>query len=237
MVNLVTRFDLEVYIEGECVDLCIPTEQFAGESSWHKWFNNKLTTRFLEQGMFPNTPAQQLQFYNDLNDQQRLSLIISDKEQYVGTISLSSINLYKRTAEIALLFGEKSKSSRANLLALESMSLVTTHAFEQMGLKRISAGQHASLSKWQNRMELIGYRLEGIKKRAFIKGNEVADSVTLATTLDDYQKILSVRNKLWDSYEMMLARISDLPSIKFADLLNQFLEEEGSKYYDKIFKL
>lgn len=237
MNNPVNKYNLDILIQGEFVDLCIPNEDFATNSTWFKWFNSLKTTRFLEQGIFFNTVHDQIDFYRSMKSQNRLGLIISDKSHYVGTISLSSINLIKRIADIALLFGEDSESENKDLLALESMALMTNHAFEVMGLKRISAGQHIKLKKWQQKLELIGYRLEGIKKMGFIKGSEEADSVSISITINDFKKIISVRERIWDSGEKMRIRLNKMPKTPFVDKLRDFIDSEGEKYYNTIFNL
>jgi RimJ/RimL family protein N-acetyltransferase len=238
MKKKTTDFNLNKFLVGENVDLCIPSVAYAQDSTWHSWFNNPRTTRFLEQGIFPNTPENQVAFLkNSLANSNRLILIISDKFSYIGTISLSSINLDKKTAEIALLIGEESNSLNSDLLALESMALITQFAFDRMGLIRISAGQHEKLYKWQRRLELIGYRIDGFKRDAFIKGPEVANSVSISVTKSDFELIIDYRDKLWDSSEKMKLRIQNMPKECFTEKLKQLIINDGSKYYEKIFTL
>lgn len=42
-------------------------------------------------------------------------------------------------------------------------------------------------------MSLIGYRLEGIFKNAFVKGKEVVDALRICAHFEDYQKIIATR--------------------------------------------
>jgi len=170
MKNKVTDFLLAVFIQGETIDLCIPTLQYASDSTWYSWFNDLHVTRFMEQGLEVNTQEKQVDFYKGLTNSNRLSLIISDKTDYIGTISLSEINLVKKTGEIALLLGSKSLQPNSDMMALEAMARLTTFAFAQMGIERISAGQHHKLIRWQQKLELIGYKIEGIKKQGLEKG-------------------------------------------------------------------
>ena len=236
--NKVEEYNLEVFIAGELIDLCIPTKEFAENSNWFSWFNDKKTTRFLEQGIFPNTPEEQIRFYNTLG-KDRLSLIISDRERYLGTISLSSIDLYKRTAEVALLIGNKSVKEYSNYFALEAMALITEHGFRTIGLNRISAGQHILLRKWQNRLEILGYKLEGIKTNAFIKGSEIADAVFIAVTQTDYEKLAKNRGgKLWDGLFSMEKRMSEMNQVSpLMDEFKDFFLTARKDYYEKIFNL
>ena len=66
---------LDVFISGEQIDLCIPTEEFARDSDWYTWLNNKQITRFLYHGAMPNTANTQLDFFKKENSS-RLLLII-----------------------------------------------------------------------------------------------------------------------------------------------------------------
>lgn len=238
MNNPVSKYNLDVLIAGENIDLCAATEEFARTSTWYKWFNDPVTTRFLEQGIVPNTAEGQVEFYRQLlKSQDRISFIISDKEQYIGTISLSFLNYYKRTADIALVVGEKSQSKNADLLALEAMARVTEFAFERVGLKRVSAGQHEKLLKWQCRLEILGYRLEGYKAKGFLKGPEESNSVIIGVTADDYQVIKKHRTKLWDSSDKIRERIKAMPSVPFVESFKKFLSNEGEQYYQTVFSL
>jgi RimJ/RimL family protein N-acetyltransferase len=238
MKKKISDFNLNVFIGGENVDLCIPTIKYAEESSWFNWFNSPKTTRFLEQGVFPNTPENQIKFLqNSIESSDRLILMICDKDSYIGTISLSSINLNKKTADIAILIGEESNSPNSDLIALESMSLLTKFGFDRMGLIKISAGQHEKLYKWQRRLELIGYRIEGIKRHGFIKGNEVANSVLISIVKSDFEIIEKFRGTLWDSSVKMLDRIQRIPQESFTEKLKNLIQQEGENYYLKLYQL
>ena len=68
---------LDVFIEGETIDLCIPTLEFAQKSDWYKWFNNPYTTQYLEHGIFPNTPEKQMNFFQNTKEDRLLLIIVS----------------------------------------------------------------------------------------------------------------------------------------------------------------
>ena len=42
---------LEVFINGENINLCKPDKDFALNSDWYNWFNDQKNTKFLEQGI------------------------------------------------------------------------------------------------------------------------------------------------------------------------------------------
>ena len=123
-------------------------------------------------------------------------LIIFDKtDNFIGVISLSSINFEKSSADIALILNQDKKIgpvAKNFLSSLEAIALMTEHAFENLGLQRIAAGQSAELDKWQNLMEITGYKIEGINKNKFVKGLKRKNVMMISCSINDY---LYLKNK------------------------------------------
>lgn len=232
---------LSVFIEGELINLCVPIREYALGSDWYSWFNHKATTRYLEQGIFPNTPEQQIEFFESLKDKRRLCLIIQRKSdgEYIGVVSLSSLNLEKKLGELAIVISrekEKKGIAESALIPLEAIARISEWGFVQMGLGRISAGQHTGLRGWQRRMEIFGYRVEGIFRAGFVKGMETADLVRIACLREDYLRICKNRGCYWPGADQAMKRIKTLPKICLAERLEQFMNTEGEAYYKDIFK-
>jgi RimJ/RimL family protein N-acetyltransferase len=228
---------LDIFIPGETINLCIPTTAFARESVWYSWFNDTQTTRYLSQGAFPNTPYLQEQFFLSQKGD-RMTLIICGRDsQPLGVISLSSIDMIKKTCDIAIVVDVNSGKRMTPYISLEAIARVTEHGFNALGMEKISAGQHINLAGWQQRMELLGYRIEGIQRKKFVKGRERADTMSIGCTYEDFLEIHTHRGSLWDSMESMKRRIGGLPKEKFSVQLQSFIEKEGNKYYKNIFSL
>lgn len=228
---------LDVFISGENIDLCVPTREFADKSDWCSWFNDSKITRYLEQGVFPNNPSLQVNFL-EKQQKERLLLIISNKKEYLGVVSLSSINFFKKSAEVALVMNSALDVLKAPLISLEAIARITEHGFQMMGLNRISGGQHINLSTgWGQRMELLGYRVEGINHHSFVKGRDIADGILLAVVYEDYIKIKNKRGQYWDSAIKMKDRFKKLPQNRFIDCLQTFMREKGESYYENIYNL
>jgi RimJ/RimL family protein N-acetyltransferase len=228
---------LDIFIPGETINLCIPTAAFARESAWYSWFNDTQTTRYLSQGAMPNTPYLQEHFLlTQKND--RLTLIICGRDSRpLGVTSLSSIDLIKKTCDVAIVVDVNSSKRMSPYISLEAIARVTEHGFNALGMEKISAGQHINLAGWQQRMELLGYRIEGIHRKKFVKGRERADTMSIGCTYEDFLEIYAHRGSLWDSMESMRRRIGRLPKEKFSLQLRSFIEKEGNAYYKNIFSL
>ena len=229
---------LDIFITGENIDLCIPTYDFALEGTWNNWFNNPRITKYLEQGLFPNSREIQKDFFlSETKAQTRLMLIIATKQQaYKGVVSLSNINLTKGIAEVAIVVDDRIEKKSSPYAALEAISLITEHGFNVLGLNRISARQNINLGGWQQRMELVGYRLEGIHKNEFVKGRLVENSISIACIYDDFEKIVKKRGRLFDGTAEMKERFKSLPKTPFSQTLSSFLDESVKNYYEKLWK-
>lgn len=225
---------LDVFLKGEGANLCIPTEEFALNSDWYSWFNDSHINMFLDWGDVPNTREAQLSFFRNEHGR-RLILIIESQDRYVGVCSLSSINHQKRSAQFSIVVNHKHLDVKsAPFVALEAAALITEHGMTAMGLDRIWASQHARLASWGQRLELLGYRVEGIAHGGFRKGRDQSDLLLIACTYEHYQRVIERRKRLWDTKEKMTKRLAALPQNRFSGRLRGFFDEEGSLYYSEI---
>ena len=229
---------LDVFIEGEFVDLAIPTEHFASGDIWYRWFNNRNINQYLEQGLFPNTQQSQVNFFNSMGGD-RLALIVQNKTGIaLGVVSLSFINFQKRSCDFAIVIDSLADIRVSGFGALEASALIIEHGFKSLGLKRINAGQHVDLLDWQKRLELIGFRLEGYHRNKFVKGAATADAVSIAALYDDYCDICANRNgKLWDTAENMRKRVKNLPKESARHKLEHVFAKELDSYYREVYRL
>ena len=75
------RYKLDKFIHGETINLNIPNINFAKKSNWYKFFNSDKNTKFLDHGVFPNTADKQIKFFSNIKNDNRLVLIICDKDE------------------------------------------------------------------------------------------------------------------------------------------------------------
>ena len=229
---------LKILKYGETVDLSIPTAEFALNSDWYSWFNREDLTKYLYWGNTKNTPELQLNYFNNLGKDRKVFIIQTKKKKPCGVISFSKIDLKTKSADWAIVKDNKIEPDNKLISSLESVALLIEYGFEELGLKRINAGQHEDLKGWQNRLELIGFKLEGIQENKYVYYNEVSDSHSICCQYDDYKKIKKFRgNKIWDGKIKMLDRIKKLPKKSFRNSLENFYKNERSDYYKKFFYL
>jgi RimJ/RimL family protein N-acetyltransferase len=194
----------------------------------------KKITKYLEHGVYPNTKEDQKKFLNSIDN--KLVFIVSNKNNYFGVISLSNNNFKIKTAEIGLALKTQSKYNFFS--PLESIALITEHAFEVLGVKLIYGGQHVDLEKWTIMMELVGYKVEGIHENRFIKGMGVNNTVSISCNIQDYIFLKKIRKKLWDGNKYFLKRIKKIRKIRtYLDILKTLYDKDRKIYYKKIHTL
>lgn len=205
-----------VFLAGETIDLVVPDKAAVDNTDWYAWFNDPEVTRFLGQGLYPNSRRQQHAYLDSVNipGGERIVLLIRAKDvaRVVGVASLSRINWIARSAETAIVVGERPGTSASLFYGLEAKALLTRHAFDTMGLERVGGGQAMGLAKWQNLQVLFGFRPEGIARGAFRKGGRVEDQILTGCTRADYERVKAARaGAYWPGRRRLLELMRALP--------------------------
>ena len=222
------------FYTGETIDLVVPTIEHVENSSWSDWFNNQKTNQFTNHAIFPNTIEAQRDFFLGLGNS-RFSLLVTAKDRKVpiGTVSLSGIDFRRRLAAIAIVMDTQTEERVSAFASLEALATLTQHAFDVMGLDRIEAGQvYPGLARWNQLLELLGYRSEGFKRAAFSRGHVVSDEVTMACLYSNYRKIADARDGvLWPGTHAVIGLVRALPKKSFAQTLDEAHRMLEAEYF------
>lgn len=126
------------YVVGKLVYLRHPTEEDA-LGKWHEWFSDEETTKDLADRFWPNSKEAQLQFVKTLGDRSRLALsvVVKETDRHIGVVSLSSINLIHRYADVAIVIGEKEFHKGA--YSVEAFGLILRVAFLRLNIRTIKS--------------------------------------------------------------------------------------------------
>ena len=220
----------EIFIPGETIDLVIPSLRAISHDNWHSWFNDPETTRYSNYGLFPNTPKKQIDFLSSLQEPncRRLVLLIMPKnvDHAVGVVSLSNIDFIHRSAETAVVIGERPTAKKSMFWAMEAKARIVQHGFETLGLRRIGGAQTMPLAVWQNYQLLFGFRPEGVARESFAKGHEVFDRVTSSCTYDDYLRVKNLREgDYWPGAANLLKLMRSVPRVSVATLVQEAIND------------
>ena len=237
MADINLKYD--VFIEGELMDLCCPSDKAIYEDGWHTWFNDPEITQFIQQGVFPNTINDQLEFLESVRKKRdRILTLIRPKglDRIVGVASLSSIDFVQRKADFAMVIGNRTYKARyKQLIGMEAKCKLIEHAFEVVGVERILGGQATELAMWQRWQVLFGYRIEGFQREAFRKGRKVYDVFLTSVLLEDYLRLKELRGgSLWPGAERLMQLIKMLPKETFEQKIKRILDDEWKAYYESL---
>lgn len=230
----------ETFIAGETIDLVIPSERAIVHDGWHRWFNNPNVTRYSDYGHFPSTVKAQrahLEALRNPAESCRLGLLILPKNEHqaVGICSLSAIHPIHRSAETAIVIGERSTSRGALFWGMEAKARLVEHGFETLGLMRIGGAQALPLADWQRYQVLFGFRPEGIKRNAHRRGYHVCDSVLSSCTLEDYLRVKDARGgAYWPGKERLLELMRDVPKRSIAEAVREAIDEAVNDYVKEV---
>jgi len=138
------------------------------------WFHDSDVTRHNTHGLFPYTKAAQGSFLKDIETGERLVFAIDARNEdltprLIGNVSLQSFNWINRSAEFAIVIGDKTywKKGIGKTVGLA----VLYHGFSRLNLHRIWTGT-AETNLGMNRLaQNIGMTQEGkFRDAAFLQG-------------------------------------------------------------------
>ena len=224
---------LKIILKGETVNLCKPSMNFAKGDIWYKWLNNPFITKNLSSDYkkFKNTPQKQLKYFLKEKNKRTILIISTKNNIYKGVVSLSNYRKIYKSREIALITDAKIESNLAPFAGLEAIALMTQYAFEKIKIRQINGAGNINLKNWQQRMELFGYKFQGLNK---LKNNY---DYKVSCKYQDYKMIKKIRGKFWDNLKMMKKRIKKLPKNSFQKKYLELNLNEKEKYYNDIFKI
>ena len=236
----------KVFLKGELVNLCIPSEEAINLDGWADWFNDHENLENTSHGIFPNTSSNQKNILKEIkkqlkenDDQNKITLLLCEKNKNhaFGVISLQSIDLVGKKAEIAINIGNPKISVMSAMASLEAMALISEHGFDLLGLERIYAGQaYPSLLGWNKLLEVIGFKTEGISRKSFKRGHRVSDILNIACSYEDYILLKDIRGSLWGNLSIIKKVLRNQPKDSFAQKIESYFTKIEKNHFKYIFK-
>ncbi len=168
--------------------------------TWASWFNRQSVTQNLPRlGLFPQTVTDQKDWFDRSQQTGRFIAMVEglEDEQLLGVCSISQIDWSAGTGQVSTVVPDK--PSPGYPAGLEARALLTQHAFQIMGLKRLWAGQAFPANlRWTCSQALLGWHVEGFSMQAFSKGNRVSDVVQTSALAPHVHQLIKQRNgSLW----------------------------------------
>lgn len=172
--------------EGEHVGLrVLDPLDLAGD--YPKWLNDAEVCRFNSHAVFPAMLAELERYVASVSTQpDKLILAIVDKMQgrHIGNVSLQRIHPVYRSAELAILLGDKSSWGKG--IGAESCELIVRHGFTKLNLHRIHCGTAEGNLGMRRIAERLGMRQEGIRREALYLEGKYVDLYEYGVLRDEF---------------------------------------------------
>ena len=141
-----------------------------------------------------------------------LFLLMAEKKNHklIGVCSLSKIDWVNRSAYMAIVMSPFRKRNFV-FNSVETKALLTKHAFENLNLNKVRTTQVLELAEWQKYSNLFGYKVEGILRNHYLKGNKYYDVCLHSCLLEDY---LKCKKKLGENFWPGKERLFELMKVK-----------------------
>jgi [ribosomal protein S5]-alanine N-acetyltransferase len=115
--------------------------------------------------------------------------IVTEDDIHIGNISLQDIDYIHRSAEFAILLGEKAYWNQG--YAKEAAQLIIHHGFSELNLNRISSGTYHTNAGMLKLAESLGFFMEGRRRSAAYKHNDYVDIVEFGLLKQEWELHIS----------------------------------------------
>jgi RimJ/RimL family protein N-acetyltransferase len=145
------------------------------EGNYKNWWDDFEITKYNSHGLFPYTETQMNQFLDGLESSENIIWAVvvkpseTKEEIHIGNISLQNINWINRSAEFAVIIGEREFWGKG--YTTEAAYLLFWHGFNRLNLNRIYTGTASTNIGMQKVAEKLGMKKEGeFREGMFLNG-------------------------------------------------------------------
>lgn len=177
-----------VFIEGDNIYLRILCSDDINRNYIH-WFEDKEVCRMNSHYRFPYSEERIKEYIDSVNSSDKqLVLAIIDKKtnSHIGNVSLQNINYINRSAEFAIIIGEKDYWGKG--MGEKCAQLIISHGFIELNLNRIYCGTLEKNKGMITLAEKIGFKKEGVRRKAEFKSGIYLDIIEFGLLKDEFVK-------------------------------------------------
>lgn len=171
------RIELRALMEADCA------------GPYVNWLNDAEVSRYNSHHFFPYRYEDALAYVRHAEQSPTdlvLAIVQRLDRQHVGNISLQNIDLVNRSAEFAVLIGERDCWGKG--YSKEAARLLLDHAFLSLNLHRVYCGTAHDNIAMQRLALFLGMKEEGRRREALFKRNQYLDVFEFGVLKPDYMR-------------------------------------------------
>ena len=165
------------FLYGKNIYLRALSEQDACNNYKH-WFNDEEVCRGNSHHRFPENEESLKKYIVESNSEITrivFAIIEKNEEIHMGNVSLQNINYFNRSAEFAVIIGEKEYWGKG--YGKEATALIINHGFNALNLNRIYCGTYNNNVGMQKIALSLVFKQEGLRREADYKDGKYIDII------------------------------------------------------------
>jgi len=143
-----------------------------GMANYFTWFQDQEVTKYNSHGLLPEKNKDYNAFFDEIENSDSLivfAIIDIKTNTHIGNISLQSIDWINRSAEFAIVIGEKDFWGKG--VASSAAEILFYHAFSKLNLNRIWSGTAATNLGMLGVFRKLNMCMEGVFREAvYLRG-------------------------------------------------------------------
>jgi ribosomal-protein-alanine N-acetyltransferase len=156
------------------------------DGSYSMWFQDQEICEHNSHGKFFKSRSYFEVYLNQLDREDRVVLAICHKlDGHIGNLSLQDLSLINRTAEFAIILGDKRHWGK-NVGFLAGHAMIT-HGFRKLNLERIYCGTAATNIGMQKLAKKLGMLLEGTRREHLFLDGAKVDMLEYGILRDEFK--------------------------------------------------
>lgn len=151
------------------------------------WFNDPEVCAGNGHYVYPYTVQDALAYIERTRrsrDELVLAITLRKSGRHIGNIALQKIHPVYRSAELAIVIGDKRSWGRG--YSKEAARLLMDHGFFRLNLNRIHCGTFETNAPMKRLAAFLGMRQEGRRRRAAFKNNRRLDILEYGVLREEY---------------------------------------------------
>jgi len=159
------------------------------QGNYVQWLNDSEVCRFNAHHVFPYSREDGVEYIRNTTRAREalvLAIVLKKKDQHIGNIALQNIHAVNRSAEFAILLGEKGHWGKGH--SREAALLLLKHGFQEMNLMRIYCGTSVENTAMQRLALSLGMVKEGKRRKAMFKHGQYHDILEYGILREEFMK-------------------------------------------------
>lgn len=157
------------------------------QGNYLNWFNDPEVCRFNGHHLFPYRQEEAQQYVRSAEVSTSdlvLAIVLTTTDRHIGNVALQNIHPVHRTAEFAIVLGEKDCWGKG--YSKQAARLILDHGFCTLNLRRIECGTATTNLPMRKLAESLGMKEEGCRRQALFREDRYLDIVEYGLLKEEY---------------------------------------------------